>query len=107
MISRNIRKLADEKRISLKEIADYTKISQQGLNKMLNNDDFKSSTLIQIAELLNVSISLLFDSEPKITSVLNKAITKKVIFQIEVDESVDDNYLKMVIGKDFLKQIKK
>ena len=107
MISQNIRKIAEEKRITLKEIAEYTNVSQQGLNKMLNNDDFKSSTLVQIAELFNVSISMLFDSVSPMTQSSNKAITKKIIFQIEVDESVDDNYLKMVIGKDFLNQLKK
>lgn len=102
MISQNIRRIAEEKRVTLKEIAEYTKVSQQGLNKMLKNDDFKSSTLIQISQLLDVDVSVFFQSAEKTNSLEVKQ--QKVVIQIELDER---NGLRMSLGKDFIDLLKK
>ena len=106
-ISKKIRELMLRDNINGNDLAQRIGSSRQYISQVLSGKgDLRVSTLEKIAKGFNVPLAALM--EDKNTSVMtSKAMTKKVIFQIEVDESVDDNYLKMVIGKDFINQLKK
>ena len=107
MIALNIRKLAEQKKVTLKEIAEYTKITPHGLQKMLNNDDFKTSVLLKIAEFFDVPVDTFFnESKPKSIILKNHSPGQKtkVILQIELDE---ENGLRMNLGKDLMGFLKK
>lgn len=62
MISHKIRQLANDNKISLKDLAKLAEISEQGLQKMLKKDDYQLSTLTRIANILNVSVESFFYS---------------------------------------------
>jgi len=98
--------LVNTKNVTLKEMASFCDVTETGLQKMLNNDDFKSSTLIKIAEFLNVPVEQLF-REPFRKAEKSKIFKNgrsRVIIQIELDE--DDN-LKLNMGSDLLYLIDK
>jgi transcriptional regulator with XRE-family HTH domain len=105
MIAQKIRQLAEEKKVTLKQIADYTNITQHGFNKMLNNDDFKTSILMKIATFLKVPVSVFF--EERVIKTAPEKSKSKVIFQIELDEHTEENTLKLVLGNDFVKYLKR
>lgn len=58
-----LRKLCKEKKIQLKELADAIDISENGLQKMINNNTTKIETLEKIANYLDVPIAYFFDSQ--------------------------------------------
>lgn len=60
LISDKIRELYKKRGLTLGELATQCLMSQTGLSKMLRNDDFKVSTLVKIASVLNVEITYFF-----------------------------------------------
>jgi transcriptional regulator with XRE-family HTH domain len=62
-----IRDLYKEKRMSLDELAEKIGMSNTGLHNALRANDFKISTLIKIAEVLNEPISTFFEGNYELT----------------------------------------
>lgn len=62
-ISKKISDLMKEKSITQKEISEKINMSITGFQKALNNNDFKTSVLIKIADVLGVPIGYFFDNE--------------------------------------------
>lgn len=62
-----IKKLAEDKHISIKKIADHINMSEQNIYRCFNKNEIKAGDLEKIAQLLEVSISYFFDesTEPK------------------------------------------
>ena len=90
------------------DLAEKIGVSKQYISQILSGkQDLRVATLEKIAAALNVHPGSLLENGSEVIPLSSKSMTKKVIFQIEVDESVDDNYLKMVIGKEFMNQLKK
>jgi len=56
-----IRKIAEEKKISLKEIAESAGVTQNGLQRILNENSTKIETLEKIAKHLEVPVSIFFE----------------------------------------------
>jgi len=105
-LENNVKQLMKIQGLNNVELAKKIGVSKQYISQILSGkQDVRVSTLTKLANALDVSIARLLNSETNLVVQSSKAITKKVIFQIEVDESVDDNCLKMVIGKNFFNQI--
>jgi len=103
-----IKQLMKNEGLNSVELAHRVGVSKQYISQILtSNQDLRLSTMSKLANALNTTVSALLDETEKPANKSSKTMTKKVIFQIEVDESNNDNYFKMVIGKEFLKQIKK
>lgn len=98
MISHKIRQLANDNKISLKDLAKLAEISEQGLQKMLKKDDYQLSTLTRIANILNVSVESFFYSGD-VKQILKTQTNQKnkVVLQIEMDENKN---LRIAPGKD-------
>lgn len=58
-----IKRIAEQKKISLKDLCRNIHISEPGFYKMLNKNEMKISTLEKICQVLNVPISIFFDEE--------------------------------------------
>ncbi len=59
----NIRKLAEAKKLKIKDVYEYAGITDMGLRKSIENQNMSLKTLDKLAELFNVSISeLIADS---------------------------------------------
>ena len=56
-----IKKLIDDKKISIKKFAEDVGLSEQGIHKMFRSYDMKVSTLQKIADYFNVPITYFFD----------------------------------------------
>lgn len=69
MISSKIRKVCDDKKVQLNELAKAINLTAGGLNKILNRNDLKVSTLIEIASYLKVPVSSFFEKENQINAV--------------------------------------
>ena len=67
-----IRQLAKEKNITLKELAEKSGISEQGMQKILREENTKISTLYSIANVLEVPITKFFEDIVESRSVYKK-----------------------------------
>lgn len=56
-----IKFLISDKKVTAKKLAEEIGISEIGLHKMLNNNDMKVSTLINIANYFKVPVSYFFN----------------------------------------------
>lgn len=63
MISSKIRKLAKRKEVNLKDVGEVVGMSGTGFLKALKRDDFKVSTLYDLAKYFNVNITYFFQEE--------------------------------------------
>jgi len=103
----NIKKLMKDQGVNNTELASKMGISKQAVGAMLKGDqDIMLATLEKVARSLNTPVKTFFNDERKAEKSSN-SMTKKIIFQIEIDETVNDNHLKMVLGKDFMNFLKK
>ncbi|MCX6250741.1 MAG: helix-turn-helix transcriptional regulator [Bacteroidetes bacterium] len=106
IVRRNIKQIMKDQRIRNVDLAGKMGIAKQNISQILNGDqDLMLSTLQKIADSLNIPVSKLFEGEESLKS--SKNMTGKVIFQIEIDENVKNNYLKMILGKSFIDELKK
>jgi transcriptional regulator with XRE-family HTH domain len=66
-----IKFLADEKKITLKQICANVEITEQGLQRMFLNNSMKIETMEKIAKVLQVPVSYFFEDD-------NKEVSKKI-----------------------------
>ncbi len=74
-LSRNIRHLRDEKKLTTQDLASDAKVSISTISEIENGriEDFRMSTIIAIAKILDASpLSLLENNSIKPTKVKNK-----------------------------------
>lgn len=85
MIAKKITKLLEQKKISQKEFCDKINLTPNGLRLGLKKNDFKLSTLLKIAEVLNVPIGYFLDEislpaqNQQITQISNGNGNKQII----------------------------
>lgn len=74
-----IRAIAKEKRVQLKEIAEYIGITPAGMQHILNSNTTSVTTLLRIANYLKVPISVFFDQDIEIQdkSMMGKESAKE------------------------------
>ena len=74
-ISLKINDLRKIKQISQRELSTKVGLSLTGLQKALEKNDFKTSTLVKIAEVLGVPVGYFFEEgdEPPVTQNFNSA----------------------------------
>ena len=118
-ISEQIRKVQKNKKITQKDIAIYLGITSVGFQKMLSKNSFKVSTLIQIAEKLDVPIEYFFsnksineyvniENEYKELEISNKELKERLNDKIELTkfykekvERITDTLEGLLVSIDF------
>lgn len=65
MIANKIKYLLQLRKLSQEELAVEIGMTRNGLNQALSNDDFKTSTLLKIAKVLEVEPEVLFKPVPE------------------------------------------
>ena len=71
----HIKKIADSKKATIRDIASYCGISDTGLHKSIAKNNINVDTLDKIAEYLNTSISELIGEEHKGLSTIASELT--------------------------------
>ncbi|PKP22712.1 MAG: hypothetical protein CVU05_02735 [Bacteroidetes bacterium HGW-Bacteroidetes-21] len=111
MISNKIKELIDDKRMSIKELAEKIGYTDVGFRKALFKDDFKLSTLNKIADILEIEFIDLFEDEindyydeySKIENQINNLQTSirkyAILGKALIDFSYDDD--KNIVDYDF------
>jgi transcriptional regulator with XRE-family HTH domain len=99
-----IRRVAEQKRISLKEIADGIGMSADGLQKILRKGDTSLSTLEKIAEVLGVAVGSLFGDDAFVTQT-NRSGDNITARNVQKGESLEPDMLEVIREKD--RQIEK
>lgn len=104
MISNKIKSLLKEKGLRIEDLANNIGYSRMGLTTALKSDDFKVSTLMKIAEVLNVPVSCFFDD-------FDKEVKEFFLFTTNFDNSghilnhyIQELYIDFVNNKFELKQ---
>lgn len=98
---RIIRDLAEKKNISLRDVAKKIGISEDGLQKIIRNNSTKTSTIEEIASILEVPVGIFFeDSKCVYQSVAHNGSAASVYGNAFVGESDKDKeiaHLKEII----------
>jgi len=79
LISKKIRSVCDDKKVPLNALANAINKTPGGLNKILNRNDLKVSTLIEIARYLKVPVSSFFEEENQIDAIEKVFDTLKIL----------------------------
>lgn len=67
----NIRKLADAKKLKLKDVFEYAGITDMGLRKSIENQNMSLKTLDKLADLFEISMSELIDDSRHVKVKVN------------------------------------
>ena len=70
-----IKKIAENKNLAIKDLAERISLSEAGLHQMIRNESIKVSILEKIAEILGVSVINFFEEELRL-DVLNESAEK-------------------------------
>jgi len=90
-----IRTLSKEKKISLKEISNRVGITEQGLQKIINNGSGKVSTIELIADVLQVPISIILNNESQ-ENILDD-LPRKYKHTRSLDDVTEIDYLHQLL----------
>jgi transcriptional regulator with XRE-family HTH domain len=64
-INDKVKELIESKKLSIKEVAEAMDLQPSSLSRMLGGDDLKVSTVIKIASILDVPVSVFFEEFDK------------------------------------------
>lgn len=78
-----IKTLAEEKKVTLRKLAEIAGMTEQGLHKAINKDDIKFGSLDRIANFLGVELSI-FSDYPKEENETKVSAIPKVITHVGV-----------------------
>ena len=98
MILSRIKKLAEEKKITIKRIADDIGMTAQNLHKCIRGNRIEAGDLEMIAKVLDVPITCFFDEDDHVPSAKNRelielqrkyiAILEKMIAEYEAQKDI-------------------
>lgn len=77
-----IREICKLKGLTLKDLSEKTKISETGIQKILNSDSTKVKTLEKIAYALEIPISKFFPDDPNFSIYFNQSDRRNIEAQI-------------------------
>lgn len=77
-----IREICKLKGLTLKDLSEKTKISETGIQKILNSDSTKVKTLEKIASALEIPISQFFPDDPNFSIYFDESDRKNIENQI-------------------------
>lgn len=97
-----IKTIAKENKITLRDLATKTGITEQALHQLIRRNSTATDTLSKIANILEVDIKVFFESE---TETKQRISGNKVFLAFEIDKENEDKVVKMIMGKDFIKLI--
>lgn len=107
---KKIRILANEHKISIRELSNKIGITEQGLQKIMRENSTKTETLEKISKIFEVPMSYFLDEnlEDCKQKVSTARKTYEIIIQLKVtDEEKEKEILKMVFGNEFIKLLNK
>lgn len=90
-----IKKLAKDKNISLKELADKINMTEGGFFQSFRNETLKVSALEKISDVLNVPINYFFDDEKDFDNS-NNGLLKDKIKELQSELSEKNKYIKVL-----------
>lgn len=108
-IKNNIKGIIAQKKLSGAEVARRIGMIPQGFYQMIERENIEIDSLKKIARALDVSVSELVKDNDENIKIDNLPAygNPKVVIEIEIDQKIEGNKLKMVFGKDFFNRLMK